>query len=318
MSNRSDLPDLPFTQTEEGKDRLTGVEIEFAGLDEVTTATLIAEALGGEIEEDGAHARIVKGTSLGDITVELDTALRKVKGIPLLEEGLSLARGLVPVEIVTSALSMDGLRRFDAFLETLRDNGAQGSRAGVFLGFGVHLNPEIVGPDHPHTIKTIVAYALLEHWLRKHEELDGMRRVLPYVRAWPDSFVQALIEDTPDSLADLMRLSAGHIDSRNHGLDVLPLFKHHDAELFEQLFPDDTLTSARPTFHFRLPDSRIDEADWSLAQPWALWHLVETIATQDDTLAALIDARKSATRSLTRGPWIDMVSTIIERSDKSE
>lgn len=315
MYDRPAFPDLPVAQTEEGKDRLTGVEIEFAGLDEVTTAELIAETLGGQIEEDGPHGRAVKQTSLGDITVELDTALRKVKGVPLLDEGLSLARGLVPVEIVTPPLSMDGLRRFDGFLTKLRTKGALGSRAGVLLGFGVHLNTEIVGPDHPHMLNTVVAYALLEHWLRKHEDVDGMRRMLPFVRAWPDGFVVALIEDRPSTLTDLMRLAAGYIDSRNHGLDILPLFKHHDAELFGKLFPNDALTSARPTFHFRLPDSRIDEPDWSLAQPWALWHLVEEVAANADTLVALIAARKVATRSLTRGPWIDAVSGILGIAD---
>jgi hypothetical protein len=311
MQDHAAFPDLPIPDTTTSEARLTGVEIEFAGLDEVTTAKLIADAFGGRVEEDGAHGRTVRDTSLGDIKVELDTALRKVKGVPLLEEGLSLARGLVPVEIVTPPLTMDGLDQFDAFLSTLRKNGAQGSRAGILLGFGVHLNPEVVGPDHPHTLNTILAYALLEHWLRKHEAVDGTRRMLPFVRAWPDSFVLALIEEAPTTLSDLMRLAAGHITSRNHGLDILPLLKHHDPDLFKSMFPDDTLTSARPTFHFRLPDSRIDEPDWSLAQPWALWHRIEMLATDASKLAALSAAKRSANVSVTHGAWINVVDAIL-------
>jgi hypothetical protein len=311
MLDRTAFQDLPLPDTTQGDPRLTGVEIEFAGLDEVTTAQLVADVFGGQIEEDGAYDRTVRGTSLGDIKVELDTALRKVKGVPLLEEGLSLARGLVPVEIVTPPLSMDGIVQFNGFLSVLRDAGALGSRAGLLLGFGVHLNPEVVGPDHPHTLNTILAYALLEHWLRKHEAVDGTRRMLPFVRAWPDSFVLALIEEAPGSLSDLMRLAAGHITSRNHGLDILPLFKHHDPDLFETLFPDDKLTSARPTFHFRLPDSRIDEPDWSLVQPWALWHLIETLASDTDRLKALSVAKRSANLSVTHGAWIDVVDATL-------
>lgn len=317
MTAPARISDLPVPQTTEGEDRRTGVEIEFAGLDEVTTADLIQTAFGGRIEADGAHGRTILDTELGDITVELDTALRKVKGIPLLEEGLSLARGLVPVEIVTPPLTVEGVRRFDAFLGKLREAGALGSRAGVLLGFGVHLNPEVVAPDHPHTIRTVIAYAMLEHWLRQHEDLDGTRRMLPFVRAWPDSFVMALTEDAPDTLSDLMRLAAGHIESRNHGLDLLPLFKHHDADLFATLFPDDTLTSPRPTFHFRLPDSRIDEPDWSLAQPWALWHLVEEVAAHDDRLDALVQARRAVGTLFTKRPWIDAVTRIVGSWDSA-
>lgn len=317
MRTDAAFPDLPMPETEAGKPRLTGVEIEFAGLDEVTTAEAIVESLGGTNSAVEAHSRTVTGTCIGDIGVELDTALRKVKGIPLLEEGLSLARGLVPVEIVTAPLSTGDVRRFSDFLHVLRNRGALGSRAGVLLGFGVHLNPEVVGPDHPHTLNTIIAYALLEHWLRQHEGVDGTRRVLPFVRAWPESFVLALIEERPSHMAEVMRLAAGHIDSRNHGLDLLPLFKAHDAELFEKLFPGDTLTSARPTFHFRLPDSRIDEPDWSLARPWALWHRVERVAATPTTLDALIDAKSSATRTVTNGAWIDAVGKILNTPEKT-
>lgn len=317
MTELQAISALPFPKTVSNRDRLTGVEIEFAGLDEVRTAELLQSAFGGRIVKDGSHGRKVLNSALGDITVELDTALRKLKGIPLLDEGLSLARGLVPVEIVTPPLEIESLQRFDAFLSELRKAGALGSRAGVLLGFGVHLNPEIVGPDHPHTLRTVVAYALLEHWLRDHEDLDGTRRVLPFVRAWPDSFVMALIDGRPESMSGLMRLAAGHIESRNHGLDILPMFKHHDPDLFATLFPDDTLTSARPTFHFRLPDSRIDEPDWSLAQPWALWRLVEEVAANDQRLDALLDARRAIGGTFTKGPWIEAVSRLVGAWDQA-
>ncbi|SHG78794.1 amidoligase family protein [Marivita hallyeonensis] len=321
MTNNSRFQPLPFPDTSDGDERLVGVEIEFSGLDEAETAKLIKKHLGGEKERDGAHAFIIKDTKIGKMRVELDTALRKVKGVPLLDEGLSLARGLVPVEIVTDPIARPRLVAFDDFLAILRENGALGSRAGAFLGFGVHLNPQVVDTDHPHTLKTFLAFGLLEDWLRDHEDLDNTRRILPFVRAWPQSLLSEMCTAMPENLTDMMALYAKHIVSRNHGLDCLPLFKHHDPGIFEDLFPDDKLTSARPTFHFRMPDCRIDEDTWSLDQSWELWRVVEETAANDALLGQLMSAWQDHenARFISRKSWVETVDdhleTRIEKGD---
>jgi hypothetical protein len=145
------------------------------------------------------------------------------------------------------------------------------------LGFGVHLNPEVVDPEGACTLATIRAFALLEQYLRRIEDLDFTRRALPFVQPWPEKFVSELVDCEATSIDALFPLVASHITTRNHGLDLFPLLKHVDEATFAKCFPDDK-TSARPTFHFRLPDCRIDEPDWDLTQPWALWHLVESVA----------------------------------------
>ena len=44
------------------------------------------------------------------------------------------------------------------------------------------------------------------------------------------------------------------------------------------------LVSARPTFHYRLPNSEVDDPDWSLARAWSGWIQVERLAADSHRL----------------------------------
>ncbi|MEO1362708.1 MAG: amidoligase family protein, partial [Pseudomonadota bacterium] len=136
---------LPRPQTTDGTDRRVGVEIEFAGLTEDATATLVRTHLGGEADKDGAHDLHVTGTVLGTVKIELDTALRRLGDTGPVGAVLDALRGLIPVEIVTEPLDRDQLIRLDGFRDTLRRAGAVGTSDGVLLGFGVHLNVAVTG-----------------------------------------------------------------------------------------------------------------------------------------------------------------------------
>lgn len=311
------FPALPFEQTSDGKDRLCGIEIEFAGPTELETGTLIAKEFGGTVTDRGDHSVTVAGTRFGDIEVELDITLRKRDDLPFLKEGLDAFRGLIPVEVVTPPLSRAQLEEFNTICTGLRRIGAMGSRSGVFLGFGVHLNPEVVSPDHRFTLDTITAFALLEPWLRAKEQVDTTRRMMPFIGAWPQALISKLAHNSYDSLADLMRMACSHIQSRNLSLDLLPLFKHAEPDLFAELFDIQDKTATRPTFHFRLPDSRIDEADWSLLQPWQLWRQVEMVAANNALLDALRDAWKTHDSAWfeRKSVWVRTIGTLLREYD---
>lgn len=312
-------PDLPCPETDAGDPRRTGVEIEFAGMDETRAAEVVAEVLGGTAHNKDTHELIVEGSDLGDIGVELDTVLRKKKDIPFLEAGLSLATGLVPVEIITPPLTRAGVASLDRLVQALRDAGATGTSDGVLLGFGVHLNPEVVAPDHPHTLATILAFGLLESWLRREADLDMTRRLMPYVNPWPTAFVTGMVTERPDTLADLMDIMAPHVQSRNHGLDLFPLFAHAHPDLYKDRFPRPDKTSARPTFHFRMPDCRIDEPGWSLARAWGFWVLVERVAFNAPLLNALraewLDHAHNAPGAERR--WCAKVKRLLDHHDEA-
>lgn len=311
MSDAISFRPLPYPKTRDGAPRKTGVEVEFAGLDTDQTCQIIEARLGGTREGSDPFCSQVTGTVIGDLTVELDTPARKASDNDLMRIGLDAAAVVVPLEIITEPLDEDGLTTFNGLLPDLREAGATGSRSGILLGFGVHLNPDVVAIDDAHTMNTIRAYALIEEQLRQLEKLDVTRRILPFVSPWSDGFVTDLLNPEIKTLKDLIPVAARHISSRNHGLDLLPLLKFAHPDSFDSHFPD-TKTGARPAFHFRLPDCRIDEPNWNLLQPWALWSLVETVAAHPDALAELIAAwRNRDTRLFSSNTWPDTTASVL-------
>lgn len=309
------FPALPRPQTTRGTARLAGVEIEYAGLTEDDTARLIVRHLGGQASQKDSHAVTVRGTELGDIEIVLDTSLRQFGGNKIVDAALDAARGLVPVEIVTQPLDLEGLDLLDRFRDHLRRAGAVGTAQGALLGFGVHLNVEVVAADDPFTIRTILAFGLIERWLRRDMQIDLTRRLMPFVDPWPTPFVNALAQSASSLDLNAVRaLYAAHCRSRNFGLDLLPIFKDADEDEFALLFPDQEGTKGRPAFHYRLPDCRIDNPDWSLETEWSWWRLVERVADNGEMLDDLATAFCS-----TEGPtlgdaaWIAHVERVLGR-----
>jgi hypothetical protein len=43
----------------------------------------------------------------------------------------------------------------------------------------------------------------------------------------------------------------------------------------------------RATFHYRLPNSSISRADWTLAQEWNLWIVIEELADDPEKMAQM-------------------------------
>lgn len=292
---------LPVPLTASGAERRCGIEIEFAGLDEACAAATVKSCLGGTVRQHADHLFVVEGTALGAIGVELDTRFAK-PGNDLLPEGvLDAARTLVPVEIVTPPLDPGQMDRVIPLTQALHNAGAKGTADSLLAGFGIHFNPEVVDFDHPHTLRTITAYGLVEPWLRDTRPIDLSRRLLPFVDPWPGAFTDTLVRQTPDSLDAVARLVQAHLDGRNYGLDLLPLLHAHDAEAFDRDFGKDA-SGARPAFHFRLPDCRIDDPAWSIADEWDSWCLVEDLAADSDRLASLCEAWCAG-----GAPWPDVV-----------
>lgn len=305
------FPALPQPLNADGKPRRVGVEIELGNMTEKQVAAAAQAAFGGTMRtKDAVH--VVDGSAIGDLEIYLDTALTKARKSALRDMALDLGHEVIPVEIVTEPLDMDGLARLDAFRGTLRRQGAVGSGAGFLLGFGVHLNVEVASESAQDIIRPLLAYALIEDWMRKAHPIDDSRRLLPFTDPYPTSFVRALVKLGPD--ADIDALTACYLaetPSRNHGLDMFPLLAH--------LRPDamtDKLrasTKPRPAFHFRLPDCRIDDAGWSLADEWRRWLLVERCAADRDVMQALSDGwlDDHGPVTLTRGHWADRTADIL-------
>jgi hypothetical protein len=275
---------LPQPNDAKGQPRKTGVEIELGGLEEAAVAQICAKELGGEVEQVDSHIWRVKDSRIGKIEVYLDTFLRSAAKSKLRDLALDLGREVVPVEIVSEPLNLDGLQKLDRLRDSLRKAGALGSGAGIVFGFGVHLNVQIASYRDADIVRPLLAYALIEDWMRSANPIDESRRLLPFTDPYPTDFVRDLIALRPDAPVNaVMETYLGHNPTRNRGLDMLPIFA--------DLAPDRVAAavsgkvSARPTFHFRLPDCLIDDAGWSLVDEWQRWLVVERVA-QD---AALLD-----------------------------
>lgn len=278
---------LPGWASHDGADRRAGIEIEFGGLDERRAAEIARACLGGEISgEDGGF--VLTGSGLGKLAFYLDTRYRKKAESAVARAGLALGRGVIPVEIVTEPLAQADLPRLLDLTRALAEAGATGTRDGVLLGYGLHLNPAIADPDGADVPAVGSAFAFLEPWLRHIDPIDVSRRVLPFTDAYPAAFLDALAgEGETPPLGRFLDLYLRHNPSRNRGLDLLPIALDLEPARYRAALGEITAVSARPAYHYRLPDCRIDEAGWSVASEWNRWALVETVARDADCLAAL-------------------------------
>jgi Putative amidoligase enzyme len=290
----------PRTATASGEPRRVGVELEFAGLSLERIGELVIAELGGHRKVISPYEHKVLGTALGDIGLELDFGYLKrlgrerdpaaeVDDLEHLGESLLklLAEQVVPYELVSPPIRMGELWHLGDLLTRLRLAGAKGTNHAPLYAFGLHLNPEL--PDL--SVTTILAYLraflCLYEWLLERSRVDLSRRVTPYIDPFPRAYVEQVIDDSyrPD-LSRLIDDYLEHNPTRNRALDMLPLFTHLDADRVRDAIDDDRV-KARPTLHYRLPNCQLDEAGWSLAQPWRDWLQVEALASDPPRLARM-------------------------------
>jgi hypothetical protein len=294
------------------EDRRCGVEIEFSGLDAHAAAEVIAGAIGGTVERTGRHAAKVQGSAIGDIKVYLDTRYAQPAKDPTavdrVLEALKLRDGAaellatvmpVPVELVTEPITRAQFAELDRAVEALRASGAGDTKAGTLYAYGMHLNPEHdcgpgdggrLGDGAARAIRIAAAYAFAERWLRHLTPPDNMRRVTPFVDPYSESYVEELADACADGRApDMGRfvaLYAEYNPDRNRGLDMWPLIGHLAPRLAER-FHDGPIKNARPTFHYRLPDSRVSLPGWSPRDGLDRWEAIERAADDPDTFERL-------------------------------
>ena len=299
--------DLPARyETDSGEPRRVGVEVEFGGMKIDDIVGKIHDCLGGEVEDQNDYSALVRGTRLGDVKVEFDASLftdLKVRGLlkdwPLEAEEVKQGRiagnmeklmataaaRLVPFEVVFSPLEISRLAELEEVREALREH-AEGTGASLTNAFGLHLNPEL--PD-TH-IETILSY--LRAFLCLYEELvdahrvDPARRISPFIDPFPKPYILRVLD--PEYAPDLPEFIDDYLDAnptRNRPFDLLPLLAWLDESKIRARLPEEKI-SKRPTFHYRLPDCRMDQPDWSITSEWNRWARVETLAASPALAAA--------------------------------
>ncbi|KFZ30708.1 hypothetical protein IDSA_09300 [Pseudidiomarina salinarum] len=316
----------PVVDNAEGKPRTIGIELEFSGISLADTEQLVLEVLDGETVEETAAARTIK-TSLGEFKVELDWDYLKRKakeegedadGLPddsWVKHLSKAAAWLVPVEIVCPPIEFRHLQQLDPLIRALQQSDAKGTSESMIAAYGTHINPEIPKLDAPTLHAYLQAYSLLQWWLVEAHHVNNTRKLSPFIDLYPEEYViEILKQDNPDMdqlLDDYLEFNP----SRNRALDMLPLLCEIDEDRVRSVV-DDKKIKSRPTFHYRLPDCRIGDPDWSLAREWNIWWQVEKLAYDHDKRTELCEKFISAKRPLigvSRNRWVEEITTWLDQ-----
>lgn len=293
----------PAFADEEPAARAIGLELEFAGLTPRDAAAAARAALGGDLRQSGPLSAEITGSAIGDVDFELDMALTKLlrrdggydsaaaKIEDLLAEGVGeIARLIVPVEMVAPPLPLRRLTEIRPAFDALRKAGALGTGDATLYAFGMHLNIEAPSDAAEIVWRILSAYVLSEDWALRAERPDWSRKLSPFITRYPTMFRIDVLET--ETVADWPALVEAYLrrnPTRNRALDMLPLLAHHEHGRTEALLGE-AVKSPRPAFHYRLPDSRINEPDWSPALSWEIWRRIERAAADADRLSALREA----------------------------
>lgn len=296
----------PRPRTEAGEIRRIGVEIELSGLTVAEVATLLGEALSADVEVTSPYEHILRGDEAGPWRVELDYAYLKNLGrehadrsaddepsevdpTTLLKDATEgiIRRGaevLVPVEVVSPPLPMPRLAEVEELLSLLRRAGAKGTGASLSYAFGMQLNPELPALDATTITRYLQAFLCLYDWLLDRSQIDPTRRLTGYSAGFPATYVRRVIDpDYRPTTAALIDDYLADNPTRNRALDLLPLFTHIDEARVRKVV-EDPRVKARPTFHYRLPNSEIDDPEWGVHVVWNDWLEVERLAADPPRL----------------------------------
>lgn len=300
--NQSPFKTPPSTQNPTGKERCVGYEFEFTGVEISEAARLVQSLYGGTVSRVSTYEYHVKGALFGTFKLELDAQLLREKkyektlksiGIDLstfkniesIEDKLkNMASSVVPFEIITPPIPLSCMTDLQKLVDELRTWKAKGTGSSVLYAFGLHLNPEIPDDSAMSLLNHLRGYVLLDPWIRKDARINISRRLTPYINEYKDEYLQLILSTGyKPSLEELIRDYFRFDNSRNRPLDMLPVFMHLDPNITQTLLKD-TLTSARPAYHYRLPNCSIEDPSWSLADEWNRWVLVEQLASDNKML----------------------------------
>ncbi len=210
---------------------------------------------------------------------------------------------VLPCEAVCPPVAVADIALLEKLVEDLRDAGAQGTYASPFYAFSVQLNP-CIAERGPNWITAVLkAYLLLADWLQAIIDVDATRQLIGFAAPFSASYIEKAVDPTywPD-IDTLIDDYCQANPTRYLGLDMLPLFGWLD-EPRMRAYVSDSRVKTRPTFHYRLPDSRVDQPEWSLALEWNRWCCVERLAENREALDPMGKAYLANQAMLLPGNW---------------
>lgn len=313
--------------------RKVGIELEFAGLELSKTARIIQEAFGGHVDEQNRYEFHIRDTELGDFRVELDARiLQKMASDNVLEKlGLDvdenkfsasieelldkMAKSVVPTEVVMPPVIIKDIPRLELLQELLQKHKAEGTKTSFVHAFGMHINIESPDLETETLLRYLRSFLLVYPWLLDKLDIDITRRISPFVDPFPNAYAE-LILDTKynphqkDLVGDYLQFNA----TRNRPLDMMPIFGLIEKQQIEDALGDEK-NNPRPTFHYRLPNSKIDDPGWKFTDEWNYWCIVEKLADDEEMirkLSRLYLLRKDKTLVSFKKEWAETIHILLE------
>lgn len=306
----------PLENTQEKKQRRVGIEIELAGLEPDVMTRAITDLFGGKVIEKNRYEFTVADTHLGEFKVELDAAYLKEQAEKFESSDQIIdmeifdnlpadlltkaAEQFVPWEIVGPPVKISDLPALLPLVDELRKAGALGTRQAARYAFGVHLNPELPELNVSMILKYFRAFLCLYDWIAEQEQIDLLRRLTPYINHFEADYIRKVID--PDYTPDIATLIDDYLlanPTRNRSMDMLPLFAYLDEDRVRKRM-DDPRIKPRPTLHYRLPNSDIDNPEWNLDHPWNSWLQVEHLADDETKLLDICQHYQQELERMTR------------------
>ncbi|NOZ91124.1 MAG: hypothetical protein GXO60_07580 [Epsilonproteobacteria bacterium] len=295
----------PCKTIAQNSDRSVGFEFEYSNLEIEDTANIIAKNYGGEIKIINPYNYKIY-TSIGTFKVLMDFGflsnsklkeLNKEIGLEIDEDTIEkieeiiaqIGKSLVPYELTTPPLKFTQINEAHNIKELLRKNGAQGTRANLLYAFGMHINPEARELNIETILSDLRAFFILYNFIRDTLDIDITRRLTTYIDPFDTAYILKVLDfDYRPTMSEFIDDYIAYNPTRNRALDLLPLLTFIDESRVREKLPDEKI-GKRPTYHYRLPDSRVDETAWSPCFAWNSWVLIETLSADIENQNRLAD-----------------------------
>ena len=302
----SEFLTLPQEKNEKGEIRHAGFEFEFAEAKLPICLAMLKQEYGGKIEMVNPYYYKLTNTMYGTFKAMIDfqflansklkewvkkTGLDTVldeETIELIEKFIaSIGESVVPYEITTPPFPVNALYEAQKVKEILRKAGAKGTKASPVYAFGMHINPEVKAIDVNVILQDLRAFFVLYEYLVEWLKPDLTRRITPFIKPFDKEYrLLVLTEEYAPTMEEFIDDYLKYNPTRNRALDLLPLLAWIDEEKVRKVLPDEKI-GKRPTYHYRLPDSRVDEEEWCVCEGWNSWVLVEKLAEDKESMDKL-------------------------------
>lgn len=292
----------PILRNQEGEIRKAGFEIEFAEIDLDTAAECITDIFGGRVNVLNKFSQEVTETKYGDFSLSIDIRFLTQKpyfklwekmgidpqeiyfGDKSIEANLenaldSIASTVIPYEIGTPPIPFTELEVLEELRIALYQKNAKGTSSSMLYAFATHINPELPKCDTETVLNYTKAFLLLYPWLAEKIGINFTRKLTPFINPFPNEYVGLLLDiNYKPNLKKFIHDYFQYNPDRNRPLDLYPVFAYMDKPAVTYL-KNIGKVNARPTLHYRIPNSLIDDPSWSLSKEWNLWIEIEKLAS---------------------------------------